>query len=388
VDYRGLNAITMKDRTPLPLIGKALDRLLKAKMYTKLDIKDAYHNLCIAKGDEWKTAFRTKYGLYEYLVMPFGLTNAPASFQCWMNEVLSNYLDIFCIAYLDDILIYSDNLTQHQQHIRLVLERMKKVGLTLKATKYEFHMHKTEYLGYIIAPEGISMDPEKVRAVEEWKEPTNVKGTQSFLRFANFYRRFMRDFSKIIAPLTKLTQKDTPFLWDDAAQAALEKLKMAMISQPILHHFDPTHPLMLETNASDDVIGAVCSQPDAEGTLHPLGYFLRKLKDTERNYDIHDKELLAIVDSLQKWSTYCKSMQHPITILLDYKNLEYWQTKKDLNLRQVRWGELLANYNFRIIYRPGKLARKPDILSRESGDSPWEGEVKHRQNKGRILLLE
>jgi hypothetical protein len=145
---------------------------------------------------------------------------------------------------------------------------------------------------------------------------------------------------------------------------------------------------MLETDASDYAIGAVCSQPDAEGTLHPLGYFSRKLKDTERNYDIHDKGLLAIVDSLQKWSTYCKSTQHPITILSDHKNLEYWQTKQDLNLRQARWGELLANYDFCIIYHPGKLAGKPDILSCKSGDSPWEGEVKHRQNKGRILLPE
>jgi hypothetical protein len=265
---------------------------------------------------------------------------------------------------------------------------MKKVRLTLKATKCEFHTHKMEYLGYIITLEGISMDPEKVRAVEEWKEPMNVKGIQSFLGFANFYRRFIRDFSKITAPLTKLTRKDTPFLWDDAAQGVFEKLEMAMISQPILHHFDPTHPLTLETDASDYAIGAVCSQPDAEGTLHQLGYFSRKLKDAERNYDIHDKELLAIMDSLQKWSTYCKRTQHPITILSHHKNLEYWKTKKDLNLRQAWWGELLANYDFRIIYHPGKLAGKPDILSREYGDSPWEGEVKHRQNKGRILLPE
>jgi hypothetical protein len=146
-----------------------------------LDVQDAYHNLRIAKGDEWKTTFRTKYGLYEYLVMPFGLTNAPASFQRWMNEVLSDYLDIFCIAYLDDILIYSDNITQHREHDRLILERIRQVGLSLKPTKCEFHTHKTEYLGYIIVPEGISMDPEKVKAVKEWQRPTTVKGIQSFL---------------------------------------------------------------------------------------------------------------------------------------------------------------------------------------------------------------
>jgi hypothetical protein len=350
VDYRGLNAMTVKDRTPLLLIGEALDQPANAKIYTKLDVKDAYHNLRIAKGDEWKTSFQTKYGLYEYLVMPFGLTNAPASFQRWMNELLSDYLDIFCITYLDNILIYSDDLEQHRQHIRRILEMVEEVGLMLKASKCEFHTNRMEYLGYIISPTGISMDPEKVNAVAEWREPTNVKGVQSFLGFANFYRRFIRDFSKITTPLSTLTRKDTPWEWGNAAQSAFEQLKQAMISQPILRHFDPARPLTLEMDASDYAIGAVCSQPDDTGVLHALGYFSRTLKDTELNYDIHDKELLAIVDGLNKWGTYCKSMGHTITILSDYKNLEYWQTKKDLNLRQGRWGEQLMNYNFTITY--------------------------------------
>jgi hypothetical protein len=157
--------------------------------------------------------------------MPFGLTNALASFQWWMNEVLSNYLDVFCIAYLDDILIYSDDLEQYCQHIRRILERVEEVGLMLKASKCEFHTDRMEYLGYIISPTGISMDPEKVKAVVEWREPTNVKGVQSFLGFANFYRRCIRDFSKITTPLTKLTRKDTPWEWGNAAQAAFEQLK-------------------------------------------------------------------------------------------------------------------------------------------------------------------
>jgi hypothetical protein len=232
------------------------------------------------------------------------------------------------------------------------------------------------------------MDPDKIKTVKDWKEPVNVKGIQSFLGFANFYRRFIRDFSKITTPLTKLTKKEVPWLWDDAAQQAFEQLKTAMISEPILQHFDPDRPLTLETDASDYAIGAVCSQPDNSNVLHPLGYFSRKLRDAELNYDIHDKELLAIVEALNKWSTYCKSTKHSIRILSDHKNLEYWQTKKDLNLRQARWAEQLANYDFKITYRPGRLAGKPDILSRESGDSPWEGEMKHRQNRGRILLPE
>jgi hypothetical protein len=211
-----------------------LDRLANAKIYMKLDVKDAYHNLRIAEGDEWKTAFRRKYRLYEYLVMPFGLTNAPASFQRWMNEVLSDYLEIFCIAYLDDILIYSDDLEQHHQHVRRILERVEEVVLMLKVSKCEFHTDRMEYLGYIISPTGMSMDLEKVRAVAEWREPTNVKGVQSFLGFANFYTRFIWDFSKITTPLTKLTRKDIPWEWGNAAQSAFEQLKQAMISQPIL----------------------------------------------------------------------------------------------------------------------------------------------------------
>jgi hypothetical protein len=201
VDYYGLNVMMVKDHTPLLLIAEALDQLAKAKIYTKLDVKDAYHNLWIAEGDEWKIAFWTKYGLYEYLVMLFGLTNAPASFQRWINEILSNYLDVFCIAYLDNILIYLDNLKQHRQHVRMILGRVEEVGLILKVSKCEFYTNKMEYLGYIISPTGIEIDPEKVQAVAEWKEPMNVKGVQSILGFANFYRRFIKDFSKIMAPL-------------------------------------------------------------------------------------------------------------------------------------------------------------------------------------------
>jgi hypothetical protein len=168
VDYRQLNEITIKDHTPLPLIGEVLDRLSHARIYMKLDVRDAYHNLRIATGDEWKTAFHTKYGLYEYRVMLFSLTNMPASFQRWMNDVLSDYLDIFCITYLDDILIYSDSMEEYRKHVRMVLRWLRDMGLTLKPSKYEFHMERTEYLGYIISPMGLQMDPEKIKMVKEW----------------------------------------------------------------------------------------------------------------------------------------------------------------------------------------------------------------------------
>jgi len=302
-----------------------------ATIYTKLDIQDAYYNLRIAAGDEWKTAFRTRYRLYEYCVMPFGLTNAPASFQRWMNEILSEYLDIFCVAYLDDILIFSPNLEDHWRHVRIILRQVEETRLTLKASKCEFHTTETECLGYVISPKGLQMHEEMIRTIKEWKEPMNVKGIQSFLGFANFYRRFIRDYSKITTPLSSLTRKEKEWEWGDKQQEALNTL-MAMITEPILQHFDPERAVTIKTDASDYAIGTICSQPNNNGILHPVPYYSRKLKDPERNYDIHDKELLAIVDALRKWDTYCKTTGAKITILTDHKNLEYCKTKKDLNL--------------------------------------------------------
>jgi len=232
------------------------------------------------------------------------------------------------------------------------------------------------------------MDEEKIQTIKDWKEPTNVKGIQSILGFVNFYRWFIKDYSKITTPLSSLTRKEKVWEWGDKQQEAFETLKEAMTTEPILQHFDPERPVTIETDASDYAIGAIYSQPDEKGILHPIAYYSRKLKDPECNYDIHDKELLAIMDALCKWDTYCKTTEPKIMILMDHKNLEYWKTKKDLNLRQARWGERLANYDFTIRYRPRKLASKLDILSRESGDSPWEGDMKHRQNHGRILLPE
>jgi len=187
VDYRALNYVTKKDRYPLPLIGEALDRLRTAKYYTKLDIKDAYHNVRIKEGDEWKTTFTTKYGTYKYLVMPFGLTNAPAAFQRWINRTLQSYIDICCIVYLDDVLIYSDSLEQHQKDVAAIIRAIRKQGMKLKPSKCEFHQRETEYLGFIINNEGVKVDPIKTASIWDWKPPTSKKGIQEFMGFCNFY---------------------------------------------------------------------------------------------------------------------------------------------------------------------------------------------------------
>ena len=265
IDYRKLNAITIKDRYPLPLADELRARLQGAKMFTKLDLRGAYNLVRIKEGEEWKTAFRTRYGHYEYQVMPFGLTNAPASCMRMMNEVLGPFLDKTCICYLDDILVYSSKEEEHAGHVKGILKALADANLLCKPEKCEFHTKRTEFLGFVVTPGGLSMDPSKVSAILEWKPPTNVRETQSFLGFANFYRRFVKGYSAIAAPLTELTKKDQDFAWTNKAQTAFDELKQAFTEAPILMTFDPEKPITVETDSSDYALGAVLSQPGETG---------------------------------------------------------------------------------------------------------------------------
>ncbi|KAI0991394.1 hypothetical protein K3495_g16793, partial [Podosphaera aphanis] len=224
--------------------------------------------------------------------MPFGLTNAPATFQHFVNDCLRDYLDIFCTAFVDDILIYSDTLEEHKTHVVNVLKALKKNNVFLKPEKCEFHTQSTTYLGLIIEPNGIRMDPKKLEAVREWTKPRNVKDVQAFLGFANFYRRFILGFSKLAAPLTKLTRKDSQFLWTQEAQSAFDALKMAFTTAPILAHFNPEKMIVVETDASDYVSAGILSQYDDAQKLRPVAYFSKKHSPAECNYEIYDKELL------------------------------------------------------------------------------------------------
>jgi hypothetical protein len=364
VDYRGLNRITIKNRYPLPLIGESLDRLRSATVYTKIDLRSGYNLVRIAEGEEWKTAFRSRYGHYEYKVMPFGLSSAPATFQNLMNDVLRDFLDDFAVVYLDDILIFSKTLDEHKRHVRLVLERLRANGLFAKPEKCFFHQNEVEYLGFIVSPSGVKMDPKKVSSVLDWPDPSSVHDVQVFLGFANFYRRFIKGYSKIATPLTRLLKKDRKFDFDEPARQAFRQLKTAFTTAPVLAHFQPDKPSTIETDASDFAIAAVISQPDAAGVLHPIAFYSRKLTGPELNYEIYDKEMLAIVTAFKEWRAYLEGAVHPITVYTDHKNLEYFATTKVLNRRQARWSELLANYNFTIVYRPGKSMGKPDAMSR------------------------
>ena len=247
----------------------------------------------IAKGDEWKTAFRTRYRLFEMMVMPFGLCNAPATFQRFMQDIFGDLLDVYIVIYLDDILIYSDDPAKHKDHIKEVLCRLRKHGLYAKAKKCEWSVQSVKYLGFCLGPDSLSMDPAKVQMVLDWPEPWKVKEVQAFLGFANFYRWFIHDYSAITVLLTHLTRKDVTWNFNEKARSTFNTLKSRFTSAPILSHFIPGRPIILETDASDYVIAAVLSQESDDG-VHPIAFHSRTLSAPERNYDTHDKKLLAL----------------------------------------------------------------------------------------------
>lgn len=375
VDYRGLNAITRKDRYPLPLIGETLRSLSKAKWFTKLDVIAAFHKIRIKEGEEWKTAFHTRYGLYEWMVTPFGLTGAPATFQRYINNTLREFLDEFCSAYIDDVLIYSDgSLADHRNKVRKVLQRLQEAGLQIDIDKCEFEAKSVKYLGFIVdAGKGIRVDPEKITAVEQWERPKSIKGVRGFIGFANYHWEFVPNFSTVAMPLTALTKKGAPFLWSDQCEEAFKRLKTLLISAPVLAQWDPDRKTIAETDSSGYTIGGALSQYDDEGVLRPVAFFSKRNNAAESNYSIHGKELLAIVRCLEQWDAELRSVPS-FEIWTNHKNLEYFQKKRQLSERQVRWAELLARHNFTLKYRPGKDAVVPDALSRREQDMPQHAE--------------
>ena len=332
VDYRGLNQITIRNRYPLPLINELFDRVRGTKYFTKFDVRDGYHRLRMAKGEEWKTAFHTRYGLFEYCVMPFGLCNAPGTFQHHMNNTFRDYLDDFLANYMDDLLVYSKTLKEHKIHVRKVLQRLQEKELYLKPSKCEFHKSEVKFLGYIISENSISMDPTKVETVLSWLAPQSVLEIQTFLGLANFYRRFIKNFSRLLVPITALLKKNTPFHWNRAADRAFRALKKAFTSAPVLRHFDYSKPAVMETDASDYAIGAILSQLDEDtGLLHPCAFFSRKFTPAELNYEIYDKEMLAVVDGFSTWRHYLEGSGHQTQVITDHKNLIWFSETKVYN---------------------------------------------------------
>ena len=363
IDYRELNKLTIKNRYPLPRIDDLFDQLQGSSVYSKIDLRSGYHQLRVREEDIPKTAFRTRYGHYEFQVMPFGLTNAPAVFMDLMNRVCKPYLDKFVIVFIDDILIYSRNKEEHANHLRTILELLRKEKLYAKFSKCDFWIPTVQFLGHVINSQGIHVDPAKIEAVKEWSSPTTPTEVRQFLGLAGYYRRFIEGFSKISKPLTKLTQKNEKYVWGQEAESAFQLLKQKLCEAPILALPEGSKDFVLYCDASYHGLGAVLIQRDKV-----IAYASRQLKKHEENYTTHDLELGAIVFALKLWRHYLYGTK--CIVFTDHKSLQHILDQKDLNMRQRRWLELLSDYDCEIRYHPGKANVVADALSRKERLKP------------------
>jgi len=364
-DYHALNTVTVKNRYPLPLISELISQLHGARYFTKLDVRWGFNNIRIKPGDEWKAAFRTNRGLFEPLVMFFGMTNSPATFQTMMNDIFRTLIAKgIVVVYLNDILIFTKTEEEHERAVRRVLEVLAEHRLFLHPEKCEFHRKQIEYLGLVISENKVEMDPVKVTGVRNWPTLENQTDVQAFIGFVNFYRYFIWDFTTIARPLFDLTHSDKAWNWDAKEREAFERLKMAVTTAPVLVLPQDSEPFCIEADSSDFASGAILSQQlPREEKWHPVAFYSKSLSPVERNYEIHDKEMLAIIRALEEWRHFLEGAWHPVEIWTDHKNLEYFMTAKKLNHRQARWSLYLARFDFKLIHRPGHCMGKPDASS-------------------------
>ncbi|KAJ9544597.1 hypothetical protein OSB04_024304 [Centaurea solstitialis] len=363
IDYRELNKITIKNRYPLPRIDDLFDQLQGATYFSKIDLRSGYHQMRVREEDIAKTAFRTRYGHYEFLVMPFGLTNAPADFMDLMNRVCRPYLDKFVIVFIDDILIYSQSKEDHEQHLRLILELLKAEKLYAKFSKCEFWIREVHFLGHVVNKEGIHVDPAKIEAIKKWETPKTPTEIRQFLGLSGYYWRFIANFSKIAQPLTTLTQKDKKFIWGEKQEEAFQLLKHKLCNAPILALPEGTDNFVVYCDASHQGLGCVLMQNEKV-----IAYASRQLKIHEKNYTTHYLELGAVVFALKIWRHYLYGTK--CTIFTDHKSLQHILDQKMLNMRQRRWVELLNDYDCEIKYHPGKANVVADALSRKERVKP------------------
>jgi hypothetical protein len=359
INYHELNRVTIKNKYPLPRIDDLFDQLQGAQVFSKIDLRSGYHQLKIKSEDIPKTAFRTRYGHYEFLVMPFGLTNALAIFMDLMNRVFHEYLDRFVIVFIDDILVYSKSLEEHEDHLRIVLQILRDKKLYAKLKKCEFWLNQVVFLGHVVSKDGITVDPSKIEAVVSWDRPTNVSEVRSFLGLAGYYRRFVEGFSRIAAPLTHLTRKNAKFEWKEECEKSFQELKQRLVTAPVLTIPSSSGDFVIYSDAFHKGLGCVLMQ---HGRV--VAYASRQLKNYEQNYPTHDLELAAVVFALKIWRHYLYGEK--CEIYTDHKSLKYFFTQKELNMRQRRWLELIKDYDCSINYHPGKTNVVADALSRKS----------------------
>ena len=337
IDYKALNSQIIKNRYALPRIDELLDRLHDAKIFNKLDLTSDYWQIAIAMTNRYKIMFRTRYEYYEFNVIPFDLINAFVTFQSLMNDIFRDMLDICVIIYLDDILIYSKNDEDHEKHVRQVLQQLREHQLYARPSKCTFFTDTVEYLGHIIGPDGIKPNPALVKAIVEFPQPHTLKELQSFLGLANYYRKFIKNYSKISLPLTDALQNASnsrPVIFTNAMVQAFNDLKTALTNDPCLQLPDPDGEYEVTTDTSEDeaTVGAILTQYG-----HPITFESKKLNPHQRNYPVHDKEMCAIMHALDHWQPFL--LERHFKVYTDHHSLVYLKTQPNLNQRQLRWME-------------------------------------------------
>ena len=364
------------------------DRLGGAQVFSKIDLRSGYWQIPVRQGDVHKTAFKTRWGLFEFLVMPFGVTNAPPQFMFMMNDLLRDYLDQFVVVLLDDILIYSANEEQHTEHLKRVLSVLRNHRLYAKASKCEFFKTTIEFLGQQIMNGGMTPTEAKMQAIRDWATPQNVHDVRAFLGFANYYRRFIRDFAGLASPLTDLTKKGTTWQWGPYQRHAFLALKDAYCNAPLLLFPDPALPYTVSTDASEIAAGGVLLQDHGKG-LQPLAFVSRRLKPTEQRYGAYERELAAMAYCLQSWRHYLEGCPGGSTVLTDHQTLTRLMDQQVLTRVQTRWIRLglFQSINPKIKYQPGKANIVADALSRSQHRLPDKRGQKSAQDAVVVLSL-
>lgn len=376
VDYRTLNSKIVLDEYPLPLSREIIDRLGRAKIYTKFDVRAGFNNIRIKAGDEWKLAFKTMFGLYEYTVMPMGLATAPSIFQRFINATLAPFLGIFCFAYLDDIIIFSDDEKKHDKHTEQVLDALAKAGLHLKPAKCVWNTKKVDFLGFTaIAGKGVCMSEDKIQAIRDWERPKTIRDCRAFAGLANFYAKFAPHFADLMKPIYALTKKGAVFDWTPQCELAFLSVKELMRKDVFLSGFDYDAPAVLETDASDVAYAGIISQHDEKGDLRPVLMFSHTFTPEQMNWPAHDKELFAIVFAFTRYRHFLDGRPKPVDVYSDHQALSRFMITTDISKkdRHRRWAEELAQHSFIIQYRPGIDNTVADALSRYNfGDAHFE----------------
>jgi len=366
-DYRYLNEWTIKNNYPLPLISDVLENIGTKKLFTKMDLRWGYNNVRIKEGDEWKAAFTMPEGSFEPTIMFFGLTNSPATFQAMMNELLRDLINTGKVAvFIDDVIVGTETEKGHNELVAEVVKRLEENDLYVKPEKCKWKVKEVEFLGVVIGPEGIKMEEGKVKGVLEWPTPQGVKDVQKFLGLANYYCRFIEGFATVAKPLHDLVKKNKKWEWTEREEKAFKELKEKFTKEPVLAAPDIDKKMRMEVDASDYATGEVLSMECKDGLWRPVAFLSKSLNEMERNYEIHDKEMLAIIRGLEAWRHLLEGVQYKFKIWTDHKNLEYFMKAQKLNRRQARWALYLSQFDFTLKHVAGSKMGKADGLSRRA----------------------